>query len=66
MLLRGGDFANMTYHWGYMAAILSALLYGIGATLNKIVLANVHPTVVAGLIYLFTGKLPKGNRKARD
>lgn len=47
-----------------MAAILSALLYGIGATLNKIVLANVHPTVVAGLIYLFAGKLPKGNRKS--
>ncbi|MBS7620910.1 DMT family transporter [Candidatus Bathyarchaeota archaeon] len=45
----------MTHHWGYMAAISSALLFGIGATLNKIVLADVHPTVVAGLIYLFAG-----------
>ena len=27
----------------------------MGATLNKIVLAQVHPTVVAGFIYLFAG-----------
>ena len=45
----------MTHHWGYMGAISSALLFGIGATLNKIVLADVHPTIVAGLIYLFAG-----------
>lgn len=45
----------MTHHWGYVGAISSALLFGIGATLNKIVLADVHPTVVAGLIYLFAG-----------
>lgn len=45
----------MTHHWGYVGAILSALLFGIGAALNKIVLAQVHPTVVAGLIYLFAG-----------
>ena len=45
----------MTHHWGYVSAISSALLFGMGATLNKIVLAHVHPTVVAGLIYLFAG-----------
>lgn len=45
----------MTHHWGYVGAISSALLFGMGATLNKIVLAEVHPTVVAGLIYLFAG-----------
>ncbi|MEM3011427.1 MAG: DMT family transporter [Candidatus Bathyarchaeia archaeon] len=45
----------MTHHWGYVGAISSALLFGIGATLNKIVLANAHPTVAAGLIYLFAG-----------
>jgi drug/metabolite transporter (DMT)-like permease len=45
----------MTHHWGYVGAISSALLFGIGATLNKMVLADVHPTVVAGLIYLFAG-----------
>ena len=45
----------MTHHWGYVGAISSALLFGMGATLNKIVLVQVHPTVVAGLIYLFAG-----------
>ncbi len=45
----------MTHHWGYVGAISSALLFGMGAALNKIVLAEVHPTVVAGLIYLFAG-----------
>ena len=45
----------MTHHWGYVGAISSALLFGIGATLNKIVLADAHPTVGAGLIYLFAG-----------
>ena len=40
---------------GYVSAVSSALLFGMGATLNKIVLAETHPTVVAGLIYLFAG-----------
>ncbi|HWQ17357.1 MAG TPA: DMT family transporter [Sulfolobales archaeon] len=45
----------MVHRWGYIAAISSALLFGLGATLNKIVLADVHPTVVAGAIYMFAG-----------
>jgi drug/metabolite transporter (DMT)-like permease len=45
----------MTHHWGYVGAIASALLFGIGTTLNKLALASVNPTVVAGLIYLFAG-----------
>jgi len=45
----------LTHHWGYVGAISSALLFGMGATLNKIVLAQVHPTIVAGIIYLFAG-----------
>lgn len=45
----------MTHHWGYVGAVVSALLFGIGATLNKIALSGVHPTVVAGLTYLFAG-----------
>jgi len=48
-------YVELTHHWGYASAISSALLFGMGATLNKIVLAQVHPTVVAGLIYLFAG-----------
>ena len=45
----------MTHHWGYVGAITSALLFGIGTTLNKLALAKVNPTIVAGLIYLFAG-----------
>jgi drug/metabolite transporter (DMT)-like permease len=45
----------LTHHWGYASAVSSALLFGIGTTLNKIVLAETHPTVVAGLVYLFAG-----------
>ena len=45
----------MTHHWGYVGAIASALLFGVGTTLNKLALVNVNPTIVAGLIYLFAG-----------
>ena len=45
----------MTHHWGYVGAVASALLFGMGATFSKLVLADVHPTVVAGIIYLFAG-----------
>ncbi len=45
----------MTHHWGYVGALTSALLFGIGTTLNKLALADVHPTLVAGLIYFFAG-----------
>ena len=45
----------MTHHWGYVGAVTSALLFGMAATLNKIVLAETHPTVTAGLVYFFAG-----------
>jgi drug/metabolite transporter (DMT)-like permease len=38
-----------------VSAVASALLFGTSATLNKIALENVHPTVVAGMIYLVGG-----------
>jgi drug/metabolite transporter (DMT)-like permease len=45
----------MTRHVGYVAVLASALLTGVGITLNKLTLADVNPTVVAGLTYLFAG-----------
>jgi len=45
----------LTHHWGYVSAVASALLFGISSTLNKIVLEDVHPTVIAGMIYLIGG-----------
>jgi drug/metabolite transporter (DMT)-like permease len=45
----------MSHHWGYVAVVVSAILFGVSSTLNKIALENVNPTVVAGLIYFVAG-----------
>ena len=47
----------MSHHWGYVNALLAAVLFGISATLNKIFLKDMHPLVVAGLIYFSAGIL---------
>jgi len=41
----------VSHHWGYVSAIASAVLFGISSTFNKIALEDVHPIVVAGMIY---------------
>ena len=38
-----------------MSAVVSAVLFGVSSTLNKIALENVNPTIVAGMIYLVAG-----------
>ena len=45
----------MSHHWGYVAAVVSAILFGVSSTLNKIALENVNPTVIAGTIYFVAG-----------
>lgn len=45
----------MTHHWGYVGAFTAAILFGISATLNKVVLSEVNPTVAAGSIYIIAG-----------
>lgn len=45
----------MTHHWGYVGAIVSAVLFGISSTLNKIALENVNPFLIAALIYFIGG-----------
>lgn len=45
----------MSHHWGYVGALLAAVLFGVSATLNKLVLVDVHPLLVAGLIYFTAG-----------
>jgi drug/metabolite transporter (DMT)-like permease len=45
----------LTHHWGYVGAITSAIFFGMATTLNKIVLKDVHPLIVAGLIYFIAG-----------
>ncbi len=45
----------MSHHWGYVAAVVSAILFGVSSTLNKIALENVNPTIIAGMIYFVAG-----------
>ena len=45
----------MSHHWGYVAVVVSAILFGVSSTLNKIALENVNPTVIAGMIYFVAG-----------
>ena len=45
----------MTHHWGYVGAISAAILFGINSAFNKIVLAEIHPMIVAGLVYFIAG-----------
>ena len=47
----------MSHHWGYVGAVVSAVLFGATSTLNKIALENVNPTVIAGMTYLVAGGL---------
>lgn len=47
----------VSHHWGYVAAVISAILFGVSSTFNKIALENVNPTVVAGTIYFVAGVL---------
>lgn len=47
----------MSHHWGYVNALIAAALFGISATLNKIILKDTHPLIVAGLIYFSAGIL---------
>lgn len=45
----------MSHHWGYVSAVVSAILFGVSSTLNKIALVNTNPTVIAGIIYFVAG-----------
>jgi len=46
---------DLTHHWGYVGAFSAAVLFGLSSTLNKMALAEVHPLIVAGLIYFIAG-----------
>ena len=41
---------QVSHHWGYVGAVISAILFGVSSTFNKIALENVNPTAVAGMI----------------
>ncbi len=45
----------MSHHWGYVAVLFSALLFGVGITLCKMLLGSASPLVVAAVTYLAGG-----------
>jgi drug/metabolite transporter (DMT)-like permease len=47
----------MTHHWGYIGAMTAAVFFGISTTLNKMILSDIHPILVAGFIYFIAGIL---------
>jgi len=46
---------DMSHHWGYVAVVFSALLFGIGITLYKMLLGSASPLVIAAVTYLAGG-----------
>ena len=42
----------MNRFWGYLSAVMVALLFGIWFSLDKILLGYLHPLALAALIYL--------------
>ncbi|WP_455285979.1 DMT family transporter [[Eubacterium] cellulosolvens] len=45
----------MSHHWGYVAVLFSALLFGVGITLCKMLLGSASPLVVAAVTNLAGG-----------
>lgn len=45
----------MTHHWSYLAAGLSAIIYSISYALNKLLLVEIEPLLLAGILYLALG-----------
>jgi drug/metabolite transporter (DMT)-like permease len=45
----------MSHHWGYVAILCSALLFGVSTTVNKILLESVSPLMIASLTYIIAG-----------
>jgi len=47
----------LSHHWGFVGVLLSAILFGVSTTLNKIALTNTNPILIAGLSYFSAGLL---------
>jgi drug/metabolite transporter (DMT)-like permease len=45
----------MSHHWGYVAILCSAFLFGVSTTVNKILLESMSPLMIASLTYIIAG-----------
>lgn len=51
----------MSHHWGYVAVLFSAFLFGIGTAINKILLESMSPLLIAAVTYLVSGLVLGGS-----
>ncbi|MCJ7456590.1 DMT family transporter [Candidatus Bathyarchaeota archaeon] len=51
----------MSHHWGYVAVLSSAFIFGIGTTINKMLLESASPLLIASVTYLAGGFLLAGS-----
>lgn len=51
----------MSHHWGYVAVLFSAFLFGIGTTLYKMLLESMSPLFIAAVTYLAGGLVLAGS-----
>ncbi|MCK5588207.1 MAG: DMT family transporter [Candidatus Lokiarchaeota archaeon] len=45
----------MAHHEGYVVVFIAAILFGLGIVFNKVILIDVHPLVLGGILYLLSG-----------
>ena len=51
----------MSHHWGYVAVLSSAFIFGIGTTINKMLLESASPLLIASVTYLAGGLVMAGS-----
>ena len=45
----------MSHHWGYVAVLFSAVLFGVSTTVNKVLLESFSPLMIASVTYIVAG-----------
>jgi len=45
----------LAHHEGYVVVFIAAILFGLGIVFNKVILIDVHPLVLGGILYLLSG-----------
>ena len=61
-----GEETEVSHHWGYIAVLFSAFLFGIGTTLYKILLGSMSPLFIAAVTYLAGGVVLGGSILVRE
>lgn len=46
---------RLAHREGYVVVFIATLLFGLGTVFNKVILIDVHPLVLDGILYLLSG-----------